>query len=79
MPDETPKVSEDVSIKVNGVECKTFKEMVLYKMDRTIAICGLILLGFTALMVKTLSPAATTVISLIAGGLVTYIGGKITK
>jgi len=72
MPDETPIV-------VNGVECRTFKEMILYKMDRTLAILGLILLGFTALMVKTLSPTATTVVSLIAGGLVTYIGGKITK
>jgi len=69
----------DEPVMVNGVECRTFKEMILYKMDRTLAILGLILLGFTALMVKTLSPAATTVVSLIAGGLVTYIGGKITK
>jgi len=79
MPDETQTVPKPAGVLVNGVECRTMKEMILYKMDRTLAICGLILLGFTALMVKTLSPAATTVVSLIAGGLVTYIGGKITK
>jgi len=86
MPDETPTVSGDVPgvnkdpvALVNGIECRTFKEMILYKMDRTLAICGLILLGFTALMVKELSQIASTVVSLIAGGLITYIGGKITK
>jgi len=64
---------------INGVECKTFKEMILYKMDRTLAILGLILLGFVALLSKQVSPTASTIVSLIAGGLVTYIGGKITK
>ena len=72
MPDETPIV-------VNGVECRTFKEMILYKMDRTLAICGLVAIAIIALTTKTASVPAITVVSLIAGGLVTYIGGKITK
>ena len=86
MPDETPTVSGDVPgvnkdpvALVNGIECRTFKEMILYKMDRTLAILGLILLGFVALLSKQVSPTASTIVSLIAGGLVTYIGGKITK
>jgi len=72
MPDETPTV-------VNGVECRTMKEMILYKMDRTLAILGLIALGIIALTTKTVTVPAISVVSLIAGGLVTYIGGKITK
>ena len=67
------------SVTVNGVECKSIKEMILYKMDRTIAICGLIALGVTSLLVKEISPTASNVIALVAGGLTTYIGGKITK
>jgi len=83
MPEDTSteEVStEEVStVLVNGVECRTFKEMILYKMDRTLAICGLIAIGIIALTTKTVSVPAIAVVSLIAGGLVTYIGGKITK
>jgi len=83
MPDETPKetpaVPKPAGVIVNGVECRTIKEMILYKMDRTLAILGLIALGIIALTTKTVTVPAISVVSLIAGGLVTYIGGKITK
>ena len=75
--DETsPKPADFI---VNGVECRTIKEMILYKMDRTLAILGLVAIAIIALTTKTLSAPAIAVVSLISGGLVTYIGGKITK
>lgn len=79
MADETPVEEEVTGVLVNGVECRTTKEMILYKMDRTLAILGLIALGIIALTAKTVTVPAISVVSLIAGGLVTYIGGKITK
>jgi len=79
MAEETPVAEEAPGILVNGVECRTTKEMILYKMDRTLAILGLIALGIIALTAKTVTVPAISVVSLIAGGLVTYIGGKITK
>ena len=63
----------------NDCTCRTATEVILYKMDRTLAICGLVAIGLTALFVESVSPTASNVISLIAGGLTTYIGGKITK
>lgn len=36
---------EDSTVRINGVDCRNFKEMILYKMDRTIAIVGIIILG----------------------------------
>lgn len=77
MADES-MVEIPVDISNKGI-CRTITELILYKMDRTIAICGLIAIGIVALSVKVISPTASTVISLIAGGLTTYIGGKITK
>ena len=82
MAEETPTVPippKPAGVIVNGVECRTMKEMILYKMDRTLAILGLIALGIIALTTKTVTVPAISVVSLIAGGLVTYIGGKITK
>ena len=79
MAEETTVVDGTSGVLVNGVECKTIKEMILYKMDRTLAILGLIALGIIALTAKTVTVPAISVVSLIAGGLVTYIGGKITK
>lgn len=72
-------MAEEVEVEVNGIPCRTILEVILYKMDRTLAIIGLVALGLTALFVKSVSPTASNVISLIAGGLTTYIGGKITK
>ena len=40
--EEVPVVEKVPAVIVNGVECKTMKEMILYKMDRTLAILGLI-------------------------------------
>ena len=77
MADEV--VVEETTVVDSTSSCRTIKELILYKMDRTIAICGLILLGLVALNVKTTTTAAISIVSLIAGGLVTYIGGKITK
>jgi len=77
--EEVPVVEKVPAVIVNGVECKTMKEMILYKMDRTLAILGLIAIAIIALKTKTVAVPAIAVVSLIAGGLVTYIGGKITK
>ena len=77
--EEVPVVEKVPAVIVNGVECKTMKEMILYKMDRTLAILGLIAIAIIALKTKTVAVPAIAVVSLIAGGLVTYIGVKITK
>jgi hypothetical protein len=58
---------------------KTFKEILLYKLDRTMAIGGLIALGIVAMNIKDLSQSAIQVVTVIAGGLVTYIGGRTAK
>lgn len=71
-------VDESVVVE-DRIPCRTAAEIILYKMDRTLAICGLIAIGIVALTVKAIPPTASTTISLIAGGLTTYIGGKITK
>jgi len=56
-------------------ECKTILDLVLYKIDRTLAVCGVIAIAMFALWVcKALDGMniATTAI----GGLVGYIGGR---
>jgi len=73
MPEETPAVI------VNGVECRTFKEMILYKVDRTFAILGIILLGAWALSYVKIDPTALNIAMASVSGLVGYVGGRTGK
>jgi len=59
------------------VECWTIKEYVLYKMDRSMAIVGLIVLGVWALAKGTpeMSQIAIAVVGVLGG----YIGGRSGK
>ena len=57
-------------------EPRTFNEMMLYKIDRTMAIAGIIILGLGAIYVSELSTTASQVVTLCIGGLATYIGAK---
>lgn len=63
MTDETPEP-----------ECKTLKEMLLYKMDRTLAVVGLIVLSGFALYLRT--PETITAGGLGIGALATFLGVK---
>jgi len=80
MADESTTVTDETEpkevLKIDGVECRTFKEMILYKMDRTIAIVGIILLGALALSFKTVNTTASQIVMVAIGGLVTYVGGR---
>lgn len=74
---EVPK--EEAPIVVNGFPCRSLTEIILYKMDRTIAVAGIILLGIWALMVDKPTTAAVQITGVAIGGLVTYIGGRTGK
>ena len=67
----------DTVLTVNGVECRTFKEMILYKMDRTIAVVGIVVLGGWAL--SKAEPDAFNISMAAVSGLVGYIGGRTGK
>jgi len=64
MTDETPET-----------ECRTIGEYLLYKLDRTIAIVGVVLIAMVALW-KGLDPNIATAA---IGGLVGYVGGRSGK
>lgn len=55
---------------------KAFSEMFFYKIDRTMAIGGIILLGVIALLVKSISATAAQIITTAIGALAVYIGGR---
>ena len=75
--DEALAVNKDPVVLVNGVEYRTIKEMILYKMDRTIAVVGIVLLGCWALSIKT--PESVQITMAAIGGLVGYVGGRTSK
>ena len=50
------------------------KDMLLYKLDRTLAIAGIIALGIWSLMAG--SPDALNIAMACVGGLVGYVGGR---
>ena len=54
---------------------KGFKEIMFYKMDRTLAIIGIITLGCVALLSSSESQLTMAAIS----GLVGYVGGRTAK
>ena len=66
-------------VTINGVECRTFKEMILYKIDRTFAILGIIFLGSLALGHVESDPTALNITMAAIAGLVGYVGGRTGK
>lgn len=58
----------------NKVQYRTLKEMILYKMDRTLAVVGLIVLSGFAFYLRT--PETITAGSLGVGALAAYLGVK---
>ena len=53
---------------------RTLKEMILYKVDRTLAILGVIVLGAWALYIGTTDSIQIAMAAI--GGLVGYVGGR---
>jgi len=53
---------------------RTFKEMILYKIDRSAAIAGIVVMGLAALYIR--SESSMQIAALCAGALATYIGNK---
>ena len=85
MPDEIPVeevpiVEKAPAVLVNVIECRTMKEMILYKMDRTFAILGIILLGTLAITKGSEMPTpAIQVVTAAITALATYVGGRSGK
>ena len=73
MAEDAPVVEEIPGVLV---EERTLKEMILFKMDRTIAVVGIILLGCWALSKGT--PDVNVTMAAVSG-LVGYIGGRTGK
>ena len=57
-------------------KCYTLLEYLLFKLDRNIAIAGLIAIAIVAVIVKEISEPASKIISACVGGLCVYIGGR---
>lgn len=66
MPDETVLATPEPEI-----QCRTLKEMLLYKLDRSIAIAGLVAIGvysvYTGPELKELAMAVITAIGVFLG------------
>jgi hypothetical protein len=67
MTDETPET-----------ECKNLGEYLLYKLDRTIAILGVIAIAMLALWIAK-GPDSMNIATAAIGGLVGYVGGRSGK
>jgi type IV secretory pathway VirB2 component (pilin) len=65
---------EIINGQLEEVQCRTIKQMLLYKMDRTLAVIGVVVLGAWGLYVGT--DASTQVTMAAIGGLVVYLGVK---
>ena len=52
-------------------------EYLLYKLDRTVAVCGLILIALWLCWLKL--PEGLQVVNTAVGGLIGYIGGRVGK
>ena len=55
-------------------KCYTFFEYILFKLDRNVAIVGLVAMGLWS--IYKLTPESIQIANTIAGGLVGYIGGR---
>ena len=78
--EEVPVVKKDPTVVINGIECRTIKEMILYKMDRTFAVLGIVLMGTWAISKGAEIPGpAIQIVGLAITALATYIGGRTGK
>jgi len=78
--EEVPVVDKVPTVLVNGIECRTMKEMILYKMDRTFAILGIVLMGTWAIAKGSEMPASgIQIVGLAITALATYVGGRTGK
>jgi hypothetical protein len=68
---EQPIVTED------GTPCKSVQEALLYKMDRTLAIGGLIIVALWLCWIRL--PEGMQIVNTIVGGLIGYVGGRTGK
>jgi len=57
----------------------SLQNLILYKMDRTLAVLGLIFVGVLALWTKELPPEAAKIATAVVTGLVAYLGFKGAK
>ena len=57
--------------------CRTLLEYMLYKIDRTIAILGLIAIGIWAMVVSDMSEPAAKIIGSVVTGLSMYLGVRL--
>ena len=57
-------------------KCYTILEYILFKIDRTIAISGLVVMGLFALWQSTPELSQENLVMAIVGGLVGYVGGR---
>ena len=59
-------------------ECKSLGEFILYKVDRTLAIAGVIAIAMLALYLAK-GPDSMNIATAAIGGLVGYVGGRSGK
>lgn len=59
-------------------ECKSIGEFILYKVDRTLAILGVIAIAMLALYLAK-GPDSMNIATAAIGGLVGYVGGRSGK
>lgn len=70
----------DEIIPTENINGYSIKQLILYKMDRTFAILGIILLGAVAIFKGTEMPVpAIQVVTAAITALATYIGGRTGK
>jgi hypothetical protein len=66
--------------KVEGTECVGYsiKDLILYKLDRTLAIVGLVVIAGAAMWADLSEPSAKVVTAVVTA-LAMYVGGKVVK
>jgi len=74
MPDEVVTEIEEVVEELKEPKRYGILQYILFKLDRNIAISGLVAMGLWS--IYTLTPESIQIANTIAGGLVGYIGGR---
>ena len=74
MPDENSTLEENAV--PEKIDKKGIFHMVVYKLDRNLAIAGIIVLGLTAILVKSINSTAAQIATTAIGALAVYIGGR---
>ena len=59
-------------------ECRTISQYLMYKVDRTLAILGVIVIALLALYLGK-APDSMNIATAAIGGLVGYVGGRSSK